>query len=224
MPGHNHYPWCTCGWCVKYGMGRYQPAQLESYFDRFSAQRFLERHGAHRSRTACFVSPNASCPVCGARVFYYENAHGSRVFFDELGPPWPKHPCTDRSDQRPRQIHGPPTRRPRGIILELIDAARKVSPDRNDAPHDDPVLDRWTLMEAIKIDRSGWQNTVVAEFVGAPAGSSIRFTFDSADEVLKVGDIFSLRPNEISLFDTHRMKAKNYKIKVLETAFGADET
>lgn len=79
-------------------------------------------------------------------------------------------------------------------------------------------------MEAIKIDRSGWQNTVVAEFVGAPAGSSIRFTFDSADEVLKVGDIFSLRPNEISLFDTHRMKAKNYKIKVLETSFGADET
>jgi hypothetical protein len=28
-------------------------------------------------------------------VFYYCNEHGSSVFFDSLGPPWPKHPCTD---------------------------------------------------------------------------------------------------------------------------------
>ncbi|WP_091106580.1 DUF1707 domain-containing protein [Micromonospora citrea] len=42
-----------------------------------------------------WISPNASCPVCGAAVYFYANEHGSRVFFDELGPPWPKHPCTD---------------------------------------------------------------------------------------------------------------------------------
>ncbi|WP_157939500.1 hypothetical protein [Gracilimonas amylolytica] len=42
-----------------------------------------------------FTIPNASCPECGASVFYYENEHGSKVFFDALGPPWPKHPCTD---------------------------------------------------------------------------------------------------------------------------------
>ena len=40
---------------------------------------------------------NAQCPVCGALVYFYANEHGSRVFFDELGPPWPKHPCTDRA-------------------------------------------------------------------------------------------------------------------------------
>ncbi|MCZ7422956.1 hypothetical protein O7605_25975 [Verrucosispora sp. WMMA2121] len=28
-------------------------------------------------------------------VYFYANQHGSRVFFDQLGPPWPKHPCTD---------------------------------------------------------------------------------------------------------------------------------
>ncbi|WP_097010311.1 hypothetical protein [Pseudodesulfovibrio profundus] len=27
-------------------------------------------------------------------VFYYQSPNGGRVFFDELGPPWPKHPCT----------------------------------------------------------------------------------------------------------------------------------
>ncbi len=36
----------------------------------------------------------AACPVCQARVFFYQNAAGSKVFFDHLGPPWPKHPCT----------------------------------------------------------------------------------------------------------------------------------
>jgi hypothetical protein len=42
-----------------------------------------------------FTRPNAECPVCGASVFFYRNTYGSRVFFDDLGPPWPKHPCTD---------------------------------------------------------------------------------------------------------------------------------
>jgi hypothetical protein len=43
-----------------------------------------------------FMTPNATCPVCGVRVYFYANSNGSRVFFDDVGPPWPKHPCTDR--------------------------------------------------------------------------------------------------------------------------------
>lgn len=42
-----------------------------------------------------YVNPNARCPVCGADVYFYQSPYGGRVFFDELGPPWPKHPCTD---------------------------------------------------------------------------------------------------------------------------------
>jgi len=48
-----------------------------------------------RNLYASFVNPNARCPVCFASVFYYQSSSGGRVFFDELGPPWPKHPCTD---------------------------------------------------------------------------------------------------------------------------------
>lgn len=57
----------------------------------------LRESRAARGYTSSFVSPNANCPLCGAEVFFYQNEHGSRVFFDELGPPWPKHPCTDNS-------------------------------------------------------------------------------------------------------------------------------
>lgn len=42
-----------------------------------------------------YVDPNAHCPVCGERVFFYQSPNGGRVFFDHLGWPWPKHPCTD---------------------------------------------------------------------------------------------------------------------------------
>lgn len=50
---------------------------------------------------ASYVNPNAHCPVCRKQVFYYQSPHGGRVFFDNLGWPWEKHPCTDnpRSQQ-----------------------------------------------------------------------------------------------------------------------------
>jgi hypothetical protein len=54
-----------------------------------------------------YVNPNANCPVCGAAVYFYQSPFGGRVFFDDLGPPWPKHACTDSSQSRtPRpRIH-----------------------------------------------------------------------------------------------------------------------
>lgn len=44
-------------------------------------------------RSVRWAEPNAACPVCGAAVYFYANEWGSRVYFDEIGPPWPKHPC-----------------------------------------------------------------------------------------------------------------------------------
>ncbi len=49
---------------------------------------------AYYGASKAFTIPNASCPKCGASVYYYEHPNGARVFFDSLGPPWPKHPCT----------------------------------------------------------------------------------------------------------------------------------
>jgi len=43
-----------------------------------------------------YLDPNARCPVCGASVFFYSSPHNGRVFFDDVGWPWPKHPCTDK--------------------------------------------------------------------------------------------------------------------------------
>lgn len=57
----------------------------------------LPGYSSYYSKYSSYTNPNAKCPVCNASVYYYESEHGGKVFFDELGPPWPKHPCTDRS-------------------------------------------------------------------------------------------------------------------------------
>lgn len=49
---------------------------------------------------ASYVNPNARCPVCRDLVYFYQSEFGGRVFFDELGGDWKKHPCTDNSKFR----------------------------------------------------------------------------------------------------------------------------
>lgn len=39
--------------------------------------------------------PNSRCPRCGQAVWFFRNSSGGCAYFDELGKPWPKHPCMD---------------------------------------------------------------------------------------------------------------------------------
>lgn len=77
----NHRPGCTCGW----GGGWHGSSGV------------VQRSWYELVSYATFTNPYASCPVCGATVFFYRSPHGGSVFFDSLGPPWPKHPCTDNA-------------------------------------------------------------------------------------------------------------------------------
>ena len=88
------------------------------------------------SESARYLIPNATCPVCGAEVFFFQNEHGSRVFFDELGTPWPKHPCTDVSS---------------AIQISENQASSVCSPD---ARADDDVSWLGLCMRVIGHDRS----------------------------------------------------------------------
>ena len=48
-------------------------------------------------------------------MFYYQSRYGGRVFFDDLGWPWPKHPCTDNSN---RALKAPPVVRGSIVIKD----------------------------------------------------------------------------------------------------------
>jgi hypothetical protein len=39
------------------------------------------------------ITRHTQCWWCGAPVYYHTNGNGDSVLFDELGPPWPIHPC-----------------------------------------------------------------------------------------------------------------------------------
>ena len=91
---HNHRPGCACGW----GGAWHGPYGTGSYHSSWSDESYIKHFQLPDSHES-FVNPNASCPVCGAAVFFYSSPEGGRVFFDELGPPWPKHPCTDNRAQ-----------------------------------------------------------------------------------------------------------------------------
>lgn len=84
--------------------------------------------GPYRSASS-YTDPNAICPVCGASVFFYQNSSGSRVFFDDLGWPWPKHPCTDLQAAKVGNVKKPKNNkrnhtqsRPIFNLYEMIDA------------------------------------------------------------------------------------------------------
>lgn len=90
----NHAPNCTCGWGGKGSTGGGFTAAFTargtSSFASWARVKYEESAKA-------YVNPNAKCPECGASVYFYQSPEGGRVFFDQLGKPWPKHPCTERS-------------------------------------------------------------------------------------------------------------------------------
>lgn len=79
----NHPPQCACGWGGDGHLGK-RAAGNDIWYKNLSF-----------TGLRSYTVPNASCPVYAQAVFFYQSPYGGRVFFDELGPPWPKHPCTD---------------------------------------------------------------------------------------------------------------------------------
>ncbi len=96
---HNHRAGCDCGFGGDTGAG-FLSSHFWSSGDVALPQEAL--------RQVCF---NATCPLCGEQCYYYENEFGSKVWFDELGVPWTKHPCfdvqTERQLSRPKEVPEP---------------------------------------------------------------------------------------------------------------------
>jgi len=208
MPGHNHYPDCTCGWCVKYGgyhLSAHESALLEEQKVRHeNAERLLSSYQSY-SYSSCFVSPNAKCPVCGAIVFFYQNKHGSRVFFDDLGPPWPKHPCTDNRRKSPdNQIfESRPKMRPASAIIEIYPAAiiAKIIPARGQSTSGD-----WRMFVAVEVGQSDGVQWAKLNTVNPRAFSTKLLKYKSSYRAIDLGDIVYNKRNIFSFFDTWQFK------------------
>jgi hypothetical protein len=81
---NNHWQPCECGFGGKGHKGKRTSVDVYIHPD------WIFDPKEPRS----YITHNATCPVCGDPVFFYQSPDGGKVYFDELGSPWPKHPCT----------------------------------------------------------------------------------------------------------------------------------
>lgn len=208
MPGYNHYPDCGCGWCVKYGGSRISRNEIRDSLRQADGRTLLRTHGVRDRVIACFVNPNARCPVCGAPVYYYQNVRGSRVFFDDLGPPWPKHPCTDNQRVGHQTVIATsprPLARRRGLSIELFEAARETGLYSGRHFYGNGKSEHWTPIEVIAVERRGKNNDVEAIYLETAARETLKFRFLSENNVIKPGEVIMKRNNQISVFSAEQM-------------------
>lgn len=192
MPGFNHYDWCTCGWCVKHSFDQTIAGSVRD--------KWIEAAGLYSSRSSCYVQPNATCPVCGQLVFYYQNSNGSRVFFDELGWPWPKHGCTDNSKKADIRRTSPDIR-----PLEVIRFAKQkcseaqIDIDANFFRRFGTRPPELVIVESHII--RGDKRHVRVRYLD-PSKKSTRSFFSVAASIrIAVGSVASLKDNSISWVD-----------------------
>lgn len=120
----NHPPGCNCGWGQGWQSGGYGSSGGRSSFfwEELNASRATSSSSyssapapvvstSHKNTNTNvlggpWVAPNSTCPVCGQCVYFYKLENGGQVYFDELGPPWPKHVCTDNVEHRKTAYSG----------------------------------------------------------------------------------------------------------------------
>src|SRR5262249_11550904 len=123
MPGYNHYPWCTCGWCSGGGGGGYRAAAVPAP---------LPAAGTRSTWDSDDFCRPTSWPICGAEVFFVRHNGGS-VEFDELGPPWPKHACFDDeySATRLRTTLREESRKTPNSVFGIVMETEVIEPGKN---------------------------------------------------------------------------------------------
>jgi hypothetical protein len=173
----------------------------------YRASDFLRRSNVGRGAQGCFVNPNARCPVCGVPVFYYQNSFGSRVYFDDLGPPWPKHPCTDNPVPKQGIVHDPwkpITQRNKGEIQEIIEAANQTGLLRSKRFGEYSAAE-WSLVLVEEVLRSGELHLVKGYYIDSAEHRRVEFSFYSEQSLLESGDMVSVKGREVSFFNRKMM-------------------
>jgi hypothetical protein len=175
---------------------------------------FLARYPEFRNvyrNSASFVNSNARCPVCGEIVYYYQNEHGSRVFFDELGPPWPKHPCTDSGS-----VAITFTKldiRSQAALAEIVQWQKERGIDRVAEFKAKYGSSPWPLATIVMRRKSGKLVFLVLNQIGEGRRKILYTSCKSLPRCCVEGFVVAIRKQTISFFDTAVMTPKEVGIK-----------
>lgn len=174
----------------------------------YKAADLLRRNNVGIGAQGCFVNPNAKCPVCSKPVFFYVNSFGSRVYFDDIGHPWPKHPCTNMPVMRKRAAHDnwkPITKRKNGEIQELIEAANATGLflKKKFGILNNPG---WNLLHVENVIRTGERNDVSTTIIDASERRPIKFYCFSNEPIFGPGDFLSFNDRIFSALEKNLFK------------------
>lgn len=182
---------------------------------RFATTR-LDELRARWGFTTAFVNPNATCPVCGADVFFYQNEHGSRVFFDELGPPWPKHPCTDAHISG-SALYSPPSVRDDDECFDIASYRGTVLYDSEEDFRRTYKKPPSKLFVVAKKARSADGVLFVLRRIGHQ--KDLKFCLSVCNvRSLVEGSIVTLGKNHLLYFDTTRMTDRSVDVRRIRSA------
>ncbi len=149
------------------------------------------------SSLARWIAPNASCPVCGAAVYFYANEYGSRVYFDELGPPWPKHPCTSQHE-----------------LARVVPAGSVVPTVRHGGGGGMPALTRLGRPLVVELVRPGARGTLLRLRSLQPGGQAKIWRSDK-DLAVSSGQIVFVSADVMSYIDMARMEPASAPLRYL---------
>jgi hypothetical protein len=107
----NHSFGCDCGFGGDTGGGGRHWGSVSNFVENYAPPSFGWARD-HGGTVESYVNPNAHCPVCFAPVYFYRSPYNGRVFFDDIGWPWPKHGCTDNRREPPRTTRTSTVARP----------------------------------------------------------------------------------------------------------------
>ncbi len=215
----NHRPGCTCGFGGYGHLGRRGTSYASQFYTSpvISPPRdlFLDRYPEFSKATrvsACFVNPNATCPVCGESIFYYQNERGSRVFFDELGPPWPKHRCTDTRSAGTQSVTTFSIRG-QAAIADIskwqkdrgIDFVAEFKTKYGTSP--------WSLATIVIREKRGKQVFVTLAFLKKGRAANVYFSCKALPKCCETGFPVAVSKQKISFFDTSEFVPMEVVIK-----------
>ncbi len=201
----NHSAGCTCGFGGEGHLGghtggaRTVGVQAPSSAPRETTwARWATGHA--RSDLGERLTHPIPCPVCGAEIFFHTNGNGDVVFFDDLGWPWPKHPCLTTEDgiraaSRSRTVQAVATLVARPTIIPL---PRGLPPAEFDGEYADCVVHAVVLRKkdvtlwwakSASVIRQRLEASALALYTGTKRAvrvyAPLRFTV-SVGEVVKI--------------------------------------
>jgi len=159
--------------------------------------------------------------VCGHLVFYYQNEFGSRVFFDDLAPDWPKHPCTDSDSDVQQDGVAPiywstvPEARPLEEIEQIHQGRGDWIPEGAD---ETKVSSHFATMRLLRRLRVSGGVALILEWVEP---SNARFRFVVCDRLPKnvvAGALVWLKGRCLSYFDPGQMEGSEVEVRFLRGA------